>query len=55
MSRGVSHILTSPVVAFTAGDTLKFAGAPCARSHLRDAVDPAGYRVDAADGSLPAS
>ncbi len=53
VTRGVSHILTCPIVAFTAGDTLEFAGCTVrsfTTSH--DAVDPVGYRVDAADGSL---
>ena len=53
VTRGVSHILTCPVVAFTAGDTLKFAGCTVRSfSTSHDAVDPVGYRVDAADGSL---
>ena len=53
VTRGVSHILTCPVVAFTAGDTLEFAGCTVRSfSTSHDAVDPVGYRVDAADGSL---
>ena len=53
VTRGVSHILTCPVVAFTAGDTLKFAGCTVRSfSTSHDAVDPVGYRVDAPDGSL---
>ena len=53
VTRGVSHILTCPVVAFTAGDTLKFTGCTVRSfSTSHDAVDPVGYRVDAADGSL---
>ena len=53
VTRGVSHLLTCPVVAFTAGDTLEFAGCTVRSfSTSHDAVDPVGYRVDAADGSL---
>ena len=53
VTRGVSHILTCPVVAFTAGDTLEFAGCTVRSfSTSHDAVDPVGYRVDAPDGSL---
>ena len=53
VTRGVSHILTCPVVAFTAGDTLKFACCTVRSfSTSHDAVDPVGYRVDAPDGSL---
>lgn len=48
VTRGVSHILTCPVVAFTAGDTLEFAGCTVRSfSTSHDAVDPVGYRVDA--------
>ena len=42
VTRGVSHILTCPVVAFTARSF----------SSSHDAVYPVGYRVDAPDGSL---
>ncbi len=43
VTRGVSHILTCPVVAFTAGDTLKFAGCTVRSfSTSHDAVDPVG-------------
>ena len=53
VTRGVSHILTCPVVAFTAGDTLEFAGCTVRSfSTSHDAVDPVGYRIDAPDGSL---
>ena len=53
VTRGVSHILTCPVVAFTAGDTLDFAGCTVRSfSTSHDAVGPVGYRVDAPDGSL---
>ena len=53
VTRGVSHLLTCPVVAFTAGDTLEFAGCTVRSfSTSHDAVDPVGYRVDAPDGSL---
>lgn len=46
VTRGVSHILTCPVVAFTAGDTLKFAGCTVRSfSTSHDAVDPVGYRL----------
>ena len=49
VTRGVSHLLTCPVVAFTAGDTLEFAGCTVRSfSTSHDAVDPVGYRVDAA-------
>ena len=43
VTRGVSHILTCPVVAFTAGDTLKFAGCTVRSfSTSHDAADPVG-------------
>ena len=46
VTRGVSHLLTCPVVAFTAGDTLEFAGCTVRSfSTSHDAVDPV-------DGSL---
>jgi len=49
VTRGVSHLLTCPVVAFTAGDTLEFAGCTVRSfSTSHDAVDPVGYRGDAA-------
>ena len=53
VTRGVSHVLTCPVVAFTAGDALELSDCTVRSFSIsHDAIDPVGYRIDAPDGSL---
>lgn len=53
VTRGAARVLTCPVTAFTAGETLRFEScAVRSFSTSHDAIDPVGYRIDAPDGSF---